>query len=77
MERSLRVRHSVSHSRPRANAVWLSVLMALVFSIPAFGQQIPVTGTVTNAAGMALRGVSVHVQGTTTRVLTDANGKGE
>src|SRR6476646_8011061 len=75
MERSLRVRHSVRDGRPRTYAAWLSVLMALVFSIPAFGQQIPVSGTVTNAAGMALGGVSVHVQGTTSRVLTDANGK--
>ncbi|HEY7236212.1 MAG TPA: TonB-dependent receptor plug domain-containing protein, partial [Gemmatimonadaceae bacterium] len=75
MERSLPVRLSFRSGRPRAYAVWLSLLMALVFSIPAFGQQIPVSGTVTNAAGVALRGVSVHVQGTTTRVVTDANGK--
>jgi TonB-dependent SusC/RagA subfamily outer membrane receptor len=75
MERPLPVRLSFRNGRPRAYAVWLSVLMALVFSIPALGQQIPVTGTVTNAGGVALRGVSVHVQGTTTRVVTDANGK--
>src|SRR5206468_4766712 len=76
MERLLRVRHSFGNRRPhRAVTIGLSVVMALILSVSASGQQIPVSGTVTNAAGVALRGVSVHVQGTTTRIVTDANGK--
>src|SRR2546430_15562159 len=76
MEKMRPVRHSFRNSHPRRlRAVGMSLLLALGFSVPALGQQIPVSGTVTNAGGIPLRGVAVHVQGTPTRVVTDANGK--
>src|SRR5438094_2460060 len=76
MEKMRPVRHSVRNSSAhRLRAVGLSVLLALGLSVPALGQQIAVSGTVTNAGGIPLRGVSVHVQGSNSRVLTDANGK--
>src|SRR5256885_3832621 len=44
--------HSFRNSHPRRlRAVGMSLLLALGFSVPALGQQIPVSGTVTNAAG--------------------------
>ena len=76
MEKMLPVRHSFRNSPLyRLGAAGMSLLFGLLFSVPALGQQIPVSGTVTNAGGIPLRGVSVHVQGTPTRVTTDANGK--
>src|SRR5437764_14139832 len=76
MEKMRPVRHSFRNSHPRRlRAVGMSLLLALGLSVPALGQQIPVSGTVTNAGGIPLRGVAVHVQGTPTRVVTDANGK--
>lgn len=59
----------------RFRAAWLSLLFALTFSGTAFGQQIPVTGTVTSAAGAPLAGVTVRVQGTDARAVTDASGQ--
>ncbi|HET9775915.1 MAG TPA: TonB-dependent receptor plug domain-containing protein, partial [Gemmatimonadaceae bacterium] len=55
-------------------AVCLSVVFTLVYSVPAFGQEAPVTGTVTTAAGAPLPGVTVRVEGTDARTVTDANG---
>jgi TonB-dependent starch-binding outer membrane protein SusC len=57
----------------RALGLGLAVVFAL--SVTAQAQTVSVTGKVTNAAGQPLRGVSVHVSGTTSRVLTDANGR--
>jgi TonB-dependent SusC/RagA subfamily outer membrane receptor len=53
----------------------LGLVIGVAVSSTARGQTVSVTGKVTNAAGQPLRGVSVHVSGTTSRVLTDANGK--
>ena len=75
MEKMQLVRHSLRSHLYRFYAVGLGLLLAVVLGKPAVAQQIAVTGTVTNAAGTPLRGVAVHVQGTTTRVVTDANGK--
>src|SRR5690349_5688612 len=63
-----------SHAR-RLRTLGTGLLFALAASSPALGQQIAVSGTVTNASGAPLRGVAVQVQGTTQRVFTDANGK--
>ena len=51
----------------------LSLLFSVMLSGTAWGQQ--VTGTVTNSAGAPLRGVSVRVEGTEVRTVTDANGR--
>ena len=76
MEKMQLVRHSFRGSRWQwLQAAGMGLLFALLLGRPAQGQQISVTGTVTNAAGTPLRGVAVHVQGTTTRVTTDASGK--
>jgi len=51
----------------------MSLLFALALSGTAFAQQ--VSGTVTSAGGAPLPDVTVRVQGTDTRTLTDASGK--
>jgi TonB-dependent starch-binding outer membrane protein SusC len=52
--------------------------MLLFMGTSLFGQQIRVTGTVTDAAdGATLPGVTVMVQGTTIGVITDVNGRYE
>src|SRR3954469_23812891 len=53
----------------------LSLISAFEASSTARSQTVSVTGKVTNASGQPLRGVSVHVSGSTSRVLTDANGR--
>src|SRR5687768_9260486 len=59
---------------PRRFFAPVSLLLSVVLSGTALGQA-PVTGTVTNAAGAPLRGVSVRVQGTELRTLTGATGR--
>ena len=75
MDKMLLVRQSWRRHRPWSCAVAFGLLLAVALGRPAAAQQISVTGTVTNASGLPLRGVAVHVQGTTTSVTTDANGK--
>ncbi|HEY2379237.1 MAG TPA: SusC/RagA family TonB-linked outer membrane protein [Gemmatimonadaceae bacterium] len=76
MEKMKFVRHSFRRARPhRLVAVALGFLFALMLGRPAFGQQVSVSGKVTNTSGLPLRGVAVQVQGTTTRATTDANGR--
>jgi TonB-dependent starch-binding outer membrane protein SusC len=62
-----------AHTR-HFSALWLTGLFALAYSGTAFGQEAPVTGKVTTAAGVPLPGVTVRVQGTDVRTVTDANG---
>jgi TonB-linked SusC/RagA family outer membrane protein len=52
----------------------MGLVFALVVSGTAFGQSATVTGTVTAASGGPLSGVTVRVQGTDARAMTDANG---
>jgi TonB-linked SusC/RagA family outer membrane protein len=52
----------------------MGLLFAIAFAGTAFGQDVPVSGTVTNAAGAPIPGVLVRVQGTDIRAGTDANG---
>src|SRR4051812_550996 len=75
MKRMLQGTLSFLNARTRRfPAVWLSVLFTLAFSVTAFGQEGPVNGTVTTAAGAPLPGVTVRVEGTDARAVTDANG---
>lgn len=55
--------------------VGAALMFALVLSAQAFGQGTTVTGTVTSTGGAPLPGVTVRVQGTDARALTDASGK--
>ena len=50
-------------------------MFALMLSGTAWAQLVAVSGTVTSAAGVPLPGVTVRVQGTDQRTVTDANGK--
>ncbi len=59
----------------RLCAVGMSLLFALVLSGTAFGQNQAVTGTVTSTGGAPLQGVTIRVQGTDARAVTDAAGK--
>jgi TonB-linked SusC/RagA family outer membrane protein len=56
-------------------ATVLSFVLALVISGTAFAQNVTVTGTVTSAGGTPLPGVTVRVQGSDARTLTDASGR--
>src|SRR5919204_6711870 len=55
--------------------VGMSLVLAVALSGTAFAQQIPIQGTVSSASGAPLRGVTVRVQGTDTRVFTNASGR--
>ena len=59
----------------RLCAAGLSLLFAMVLSGTAFGQNLAVTGTVTSTGGAPLQGVTIRVQGTDTRAITDATGR--
>jgi len=52
----------------------MGLLFAVALAGTAFGQDVPMSGTVTNGAGAAIPGVLVRVQGTDIRAVTDANG---
>ena len=56
-------------------AVGMSLVFALAVNGTAFGQNLPISGTVTSAGGVPLSGVTVRVQGTDTRAVTDASGR--
>lgn len=55
--------------------VWLSLLLALCVTIPAFAQKITVQGTVVDPSGEPLIGASVIPQGTNAGTATDFDGK--
>ena len=56
-------------------AAAVSFVLALVFAATAFAQNVAVSGTVTSTGGTPLPGVTVRVQGTDARTITDASGK--
>ena len=54
----------------------ISLALAMLFSILSFGQEITITGTITDQTdGSALPAVSVTIKGTKTTTLTDFNGQ--
>lgn len=76
MEKVLLGRDSFLNRRPRwLAAVGMSLLFALALSGTAFGQQMAITGTVTSTGGVPLQGVTVRVQGTDIRAVTDGSGR--
>jgi TonB-linked SusC/RagA family outer membrane protein len=76
MEKMLPRRPSFRNGRPhRFRAVGVSLLLAVALSGTALGQDTPVTGTVTATSGAPLRGVTVIVEGSALRTMTDASGK--
>jgi len=75
MEKKLSGRNSFRHGRIRVTiAVGMSLLFALILSATAFAQGTVVSGTVTSTGGTPLPGVTVRVQGTDARTITDASG---
>ena len=75
MEKVLVGKHSSLNSGSRwLRAAGMGLLFAVALAGTAFGQEAPVSGTVTTAAGAPLPGVTVRVQGTDIRTVTDANG---
>jgi len=69
-----------THSFLNGRSRWLlaagaSLLFTLVFSGRALSQDIAVSGTVTSTVGAPISGVTVRVQGTDTRAVTNASGK--
>lgn len=76
MEKMLPGRNSFRNIRPhRFLAVGMTLLLALLLSGTAMGQQMTVSGTVSSAGGAPLPGVSVRVQGTDIRAVTNATGR--
>jgi len=75
MEKILSGRDSLLNSGPRClRAVGVSLLFALVVSGTALAQQ-SISGTVTSTGGAPLQGVTVRVQNSDTRAITNAAGK--
>ncbi|MBA0885585.1 vWA domain-containing protein [Flavobacterium undicola] len=52
----------------------ISLALAMLFSVLSFGQEITITGTVTDETKLPLPGVSVSIQGTQKSTVTDING---
>jgi TonB-linked SusC/RagA family outer membrane protein len=76
MEKVLVVKGSILNSRARFfRAVGLSLVLALTVSGTALAQLLPVSGTVTSTGGSPLSGVTVRVQGSDARAITNAGGK--
>jgi TonB-dependent SusC/RagA subfamily outer membrane receptor len=75
MEKRMVGKNSLNSGGSFLRAVAIAALFALTLSGTALGQQIPVTGTVTSTVGAPLQGVTVRVQGTDIRSVTNANGK--
>jgi TonB-linked SusC/RagA family outer membrane protein len=68
--------HSFLAGRSRwFRAAGMSLLFALALSGTALAQNATVSGTVTTTGGAPLPGVTVRVQGTDTRAVTDASGR--
>src|SRR6202049_4573141 len=75
MEKVLVGKHSFLNSGSRGlRAAAMSLLFAVALAGTAFGQEVPVSGPVTTAAGAPIPGVNVRVQGTDVRTSTDING---
>jgi TonB-linked SusC/RagA family outer membrane protein len=68
--------HSFLNSRPRwLRAAGMSLVFTLALSGRALSQDMAVSGTVSSTAGAPISGVTVRVQGTDTRAVTNASGK--
>lgn len=52
----------------------ISLALAMLFSVLSFGQEITITGTVTDETKLPLPGASVSIQGTQKSTITDING---
>ena len=52
----------------------LAAFFIFSFVLSSFGQKVPISGTVTDARGSALPGVSISLKGTTTGTITDIDG---
>src|SRR6185503_16560433 len=75
MEKKLFGSHSLWNRLRGYCAIGLGLLFMLSLSSTAFAQNLPVTGTVTSTGGAPLPGVTVRVQGSDNRAVTDASGK--
>jgi len=68
-------RKSVNRRLSALRVVAMSLVFGMFLSSIALSQGLPITGTVTTTGGAPLPGVTVRVQGTDTRAITDANGR--
>ena len=53
----------------------LTLLLSLILFGSVYAQERTLTGTITDKASVTLPGVNVVIKGTTTGVVSDANGK--
>ena len=56
-------------------AVGMGLLFAMILSSSAFAQNQAISGTVTSTGGAPLQGVTIRVQGTDIRAVTDGAGR--
>ena len=76
MEKKLSGRNSFRNGRLRVLiAGGMSLLFVLILSANAFAQNTVISGAVTSTGGTPLPGVTVRVQGTDARTITDAGGR--
>src|SRR3954466_6231091 len=79
--REIAMEHKVGRQSVRSGlsqvirAAAMGLLLAMVLSVTAWAQSVAVSGTVTTAGGGPLQGVTVRVQGTEVRSLTNQNGR--
>ena len=71
-----------SYGKPSRERRWraffsaaLSLVLVFAIASAAFAQNVAISGTVTSTGGTPLPGVTVRVQGTDVRTLTDASGR--
>lgn len=74
MEKKIKAKEWGQLFRKVATALMLS-LIGCIFSINVMAQNVTVTGTVKNALGETLPGVSIVVKGTTNGTISDSSGK--
>jgi TonB-linked SusC/RagA family outer membrane protein len=74
-KKPLPVKNCGSISRSTILTLFFLFILQLAAALPALAQEIRVSGTVKNAEGKALPGVSVVVKGTTIGTTTDPDGK--
>jgi TonB-linked SusC/RagA family outer membrane protein len=54
---------------------WALSMLLMLFCVYGFAQSIPITGTITDAAGETMPGVNIQIKGTTVGTVTDVDGK--
>jgi len=71
----MREKQSYTLTAQSVKCLLTAFMLLMLTAITGFSQDREITGIVKDAAGAAMPGVNVVIKGTTTGVVTDANGK--